>query len=43
MLLYLLRALALLPLSWLHGAGAALGWLVYRVSPSYAARLRDNL
>lgn len=43
MLLYLLRLLARLPLPWLHGAGAALGWLVYRVSPSYAARLRDNL
>ncbi len=35
--------LAWLPLSWLHGTGAALGWLVYRVSPSYAARLRNNL
>jgi len=43
MLLTVLRVLARLPLSWLHGAGAALGWLVYRVSPSYAARLRDNL
>ena len=43
MLLYLLRVLARLPLSWLHAAGAALGWLVYRVSPSYAARLRENL
>lgn len=43
MLLAVLRMLARLPLSWLHGAGAALGRLVYRVSPSYAARLRDNL
>lgn len=43
MLSSVLRVLARLPLSWLHGAGAALGWLVYRVSPSYAARLRDNL
>jgi len=43
MLLTVLRVLARLPLSWLHGAGAALGWLVYRVSPSYAARLRENL
>lgn len=43
MLLYVLRAVARLPLSWLHGAGAALGWLVYRISPSYAARLRENL
>ena len=30
-------------LSWLHVAGAALGWLVYWCSPSYAARLRENL
>ncbi len=35
--------LARLPLPWLHGAGVALGWLVYGVSPAYAARLRENL
>lgn len=43
MLLSIFRLVARLPLSWLHGAGAALGWLVYRTSPSYAARLRENL
>ena len=37
------RLLARLPLSWLHRAGAALGWLTYGSSPSYAARLRENL
>src|SRR5882672_8266837 len=43
MLAAVLRLLARLPLSWLHGAGSALGWLVYWSSPSYAARLRENL
>ncbi len=43
MLVALFRLLARLPLSWLHGTGAALGWLVYWCSPTYAARLRDNL
>ena len=37
------RLCARLPLSWLHRGGAALGWLVYWSSPSYAARLRQNL
>jgi KDO2-lipid IV(A) lauroyltransferase len=43
MLLAVLRLAASLPLAWLHGAGAALGWLVYACSPRYAARLRANL
>ena len=34
---------ARLPLAWLHRAGAVLGWLAYWSSPSYAARLRENL
>jgi KDO2-lipid IV(A) lauroyltransferase len=34
---------ARLPLAWLHRAGAALGWLAYWTSPSYAARLRENI
>ncbi|MEK6591807.1 MAG: lysophospholipid acyltransferase family protein [Pseudomonadota bacterium] len=38
-----LRMLARLPLSWIHAAGAALGWLVYWSSPTYAARLKENL
>ena len=43
MLVPLLRLLARLPLKWLHVAGAGLGWLVYWMSPTYAARLRENL
>ena len=39
----LLRALARLPLAWLHAAGAVLGWIVYWASPVYASRLRTNL
>lgn len=39
----LARLLARLPLSWLHCAGATLGWIVYRSSSRYAARLRENL
>jgi KDO2-lipid IV(A) lauroyltransferase len=43
MLTALLRLFAKLPLAWLHLAGAMLGWLAYRASPSYANRLRENL
>jgi KDO2-lipid IV(A) lauroyltransferase len=43
MLRTLLRVAALLPLRWLHGIGAALGWLVFWCSPTYAHRLRDNV
>jgi KDO2-lipid IV(A) lauroyltransferase len=43
MLVFLFRALSLLPLPLLHALGAALGWLVYIVSPSYRRRLRANL
>ncbi len=43
MMIPLLRLVARLPLSWLHCAGAALGWLVYWISPVYAARLRENI
>jgi KDO2-lipid IV(A) lauroyltransferase len=39
----LLRVLARLPLSWLHRAGVALGWVVYLASPVYASRMRQNL
>jgi len=39
----LARLLARLPLSWLHRAGAALGWIVYWSSSRYAARMRENL
>ena len=37
-----MRALALLPLRWLHAVGAVLGWLVYAVSPTYRRRLRAH-
>lgn len=43
MLVAVLRLLARLPLSWLHVAGAVLGWLVYACGPTYAARMRENL
>ncbi|MCC6532301.1 MAG: lysophospholipid acyltransferase family protein [Burkholderiales bacterium] len=43
MLTYVLRPIAWMPLSWLHRAGALLGWLVYRLSGVYSARLRQNL
>ena len=43
MLTGLLRLFSKLPLSWLHRAGAVLGWITYRASPSYANRLRENL
>lgn len=43
MLRTLLRLAARLPLSGLHGIGAALGWLVYLCSPKYSLRLRENL
>ena len=43
MLIGLLRQLAKLPLSGMRAAGGALGWMVYFLSPVYAARLRANL
>ncbi|MYM32762.1 lysophospholipid acyltransferase family protein [Duganella sp. FT94W] len=43
MLVPLFRFLSIFPLSVLHAAGAALGWLVYAASPSYRRRMRDNL
>jgi len=39
----LLRLLSLLPLRWVHALGAALGWLVYVLSPTYRRTLRANL
>lgn len=43
MLVAVLRLLARLPLGWLHGAGSALGWIVYWLSPAYARMLKENL
>src|SRR4051812_21497062 len=42
-MIWLFRLLARLPLSWLHRAGVAVGWLVYLASPIYASRMRKNL
>ncbi len=43
MLQWVHRLAGRLPLSWLHRAGAALGWIVYWSTPTYAARLAENL
>ncbi|MBQ5942046.1 lysophospholipid acyltransferase family protein [Massilia sp. AB1] len=43
MLVVLFRVLSVFPLPVLHALGAALGWLVYLLSPSYRRRLRANL
>lgn len=43
MLKSFLTPFAKLPLRRLHSLGALLGWLVYLLSPRYAARLRENL
>jgi Kdo2-lipid IVA lauroyltransferase/acyltransferase len=38
-----LKLPARLPLSWFHGVGIVVGWLVYWVAPSYAKQVRENL
>lgn len=43
MLVALFRLFSRLPLPVLHTLGAALGWLVYALSPTYRKRLRENL
>ena len=43
MLVTLFRLLSTLPLSVLHALGAALGWFVYAMSPSYRRRLKGNI
>jgi len=43
MLVVIFRTLSFFPLRFLHGLGAAMGWLVYGLSPSYRRRLRANL
>jgi KDO2-lipid IV(A) lauroyltransferase len=43
MLVALFRLFSLLPLRLLHLLGAALGWLVYLLSPSYRRRLKENI
>lgn len=43
MLVLLFRILSFFPLRALHALGAALGWIVYLLSPSHRRRLRENL
>ena len=43
MIIGLLRLFARLPLSWIHATGSVLGWIVYLLSPTYSARMRDIL
>jgi KDO2-lipid IV(A) lauroyltransferase len=43
MTIRILRLLGRLPLAWLHRLGAALGWIVYWASPTYARQLQENL
>jgi KDO2-lipid IV(A) lauroyltransferase len=43
MLVPLFRFLSVFPLPVLHALGAALGWVVYLVSPSYRKRMRANI
>ncbi|MEM8512269.1 KDO2-lipid IV(A) lauroyltransferase [Massilia sp. MP_M2] len=43
MLVVLFRTLSVFPLPLLHALGAAMGWLVYGLSPSYRKRLRANM
>ena len=43
MLITIFRLLSRFPLRFLHAVGAALGWLVYSLSPSYRSRLKSNL
>ena len=43
MLLRIFRFFSIFPLPVLHALGAALGWLVYLLSPSYRRRMRENM
>ena len=40
---FFLRAFSRLPLSLLHSLGAALGWAVYGMSPTYRRHVKENL
>ena len=43
MLVPIFRFLSIFPLPVLHGLGAALGWVIYAISPSYRRRMRENM
>ncbi|EHR69505.1 Lauroyl/myristoyl acyltransferase [Burkholderiales bacterium JOSHI_001] len=38
----MLAWIAYLPLTWVHFAGAAVGWLAYALSPDYRRRVQEN-
>ena len=40
---FFLRAIACLPLPFVHALGSVLGWLAYGISPTYRRHFRDNL
>ncbi|MBU1236950.1 MAG: lysophospholipid acyltransferase family protein [Gammaproteobacteria bacterium] len=42
-MLFLFRLLSRLPLPVLHNLGAALGWLVWLLSPAYRRHMRENI
>ncbi|HSW17190.1 MAG TPA: lysophospholipid acyltransferase family protein [Ramlibacter sp.] len=42
MILSVFRLLSRLPLRWLHGLGAAMGWAAFLASPVWRQRFRDN-
>ena len=43
MLLRLFQFLSVIPLPLMHASGAAAGWIVYALSPTYRRRMRENL
>lgn len=43
MLVPIFRFLSLFPLPFLHALGAAMGWVIYAISPSYRRRMRENM
>ena len=43
MLVPIFRFLSRFPLPFLHALGAAMGWVIYAISPSYRRRMRENM
>ena len=43
MLVPIFRFLSWFPLPFLHALGAAMGWVIYAISPSYRRRMRENM
>ncbi|MFZ4538112.1 lysophospholipid acyltransferase family protein [Propionivibrio sp.] len=42
-MILIFRFLSFLPLSWLHGLGALLGWLAWLFSPTYRRHMQENM